>query len=65
MALLAIFAVLVGIAITGASCEAEEECVGEDFIRADGERLSPCDDDDSAPGDDDDSAAVDDDDSGA
>ena len=53
MTLLALFATLVGIAIIGASCGAEEECVGEDFIRVDGERLSPCDDDDSASDDDD------------
>jgi|TARA_R110000765_G_scaffold195665_2_gene301134 hypothetical protein len=62
LALAAIFALLVGIAITGASCGAEEECVGEDFVRADGERLSPCDDDDSSS-DDDDSAVANDDDS--
>tara|TARA_R110000824_G_scaffold313437_1_gene500263 strand:+ start:16 stop:210 length:195 start_codon:yes stop_codon:yes gene_type:complete len=53
MALAAIFAILVGIATSGTSCDAEEECVGEDFIRVDGERLSPCDDDDSASDDDD------------
>jgi len=62
MALAAILALLVGIAITTASCGTEEECVGEDFVRADGERLSPCDDDDSSA-DDDDSAVANDDDS--